>query len=135
MPDAEIDTLAEPAEADDETSDEAVAGVPLAIRNAVEGAMKHSVRLALRNYRMAIPQYHRGSIQLLLPLYLRSPARPDLVLTLARQGDWYRATTVIYPDWAYQHARLLGRPNSEWLGGFRSDLAVAADGRQGASRT
>jgi hypothetical protein len=96
--------------------------VPLATRNALEGAMKHSVRLAQRSYRIAVPQYYRGRIQLLLPLYLRSADRPDLALTLERHGAWYRAATVLYPDWAYRHARLLSRPNSEWLGGFRADV-------------
>jgi hypothetical protein len=96
--------------------------IPLATRNALDGAMKHSVRLAQRSYRIAVPQYHHGRIQLLLPLYLRDTARADLALTIERHGDWYRAATVLYPDWAYRHARLLTRPNSEWLGGFRADL-------------
>ncbi len=100
--------------------------VPLATRNALEGAMKHSIRLAQRNYRVAVPQFYRGKIQLLLPLYLRDSDRPDLALTLERHGGWYRAATVLYPDWAYSHARLLARPNSEWLGGFRTDLVRAA---------
>ena len=99
--------------------------IPIATRNALEGAMKHSIRLAQRSYRIAVPQFHRNSIQLLLPLYLRDSARPDLALTLERHGNWYRAATVLYPDWAYRHARLLARPNSEWLGGFRSDLRAA----------
>ncbi len=96
--------------------------VPLATRNALEGAMKHSVRLAQRSYRIAVPQFYKGKIQLLLPLFLRSSEKPDLALTLERHGGWYRAATVLYMDWAYSHARLLARPNSEWLGGFRSDL-------------
>lgn len=99
--------------------------IPLATRNALEGAMKHSIRLAQRSYRVAVPQFHRGRIQLLLPLYLRDPKRPDLALTLERHGGWYRAATVLYTDWAYGHARLLARPNSEWLGGFRSDVLDA----------
>lgn len=96
--------------------------IPLATRNALEGAMKHSVRLAQRSYRMAVPQFYRGKIQLLLPLYLRDSRRPDLALTLERHGGWYRAATVLYTDWAYRHARLLARPNSEWLGGFKTDI-------------
>lgn len=96
--------------------------IPMATRNALEGAMKHSIRLAQRSYRMAVPQFYRGRIQLLLPLYLRDAKRPDLALTLERHGGWYRAATVLYPDWAYRHARLLARPNSEWLGGFRTDI-------------
>lgn len=101
---------------------EAEPTIPLATRNALEGAMKHSIRLAQRSYRIAVPQYHRGKVQLLLPLFLRDPRKPDLALTLERHGAWYRAATVLYPDWAYRHARLLSRPNSEWLGGFRADV-------------
>lgn len=102
--------------------------IPIATRNALEGAMKHSIRLAQRSYRIAVPQFHRGQIQLLLPVYFRDSRRPDLALTLEKHGGWYRAATVLYPDWAYRHARLLARPNSEWLGGFRTDiLAAVAD--------
>jgi hypothetical protein len=96
--------------------------IPIATRNALEGAMKHSIRLAQRSYRMAVPQFYNSRIQLLLPLYLRDSKRPDLALTLERHGSWYRAATVLYMDWAYRHARLLARPNSEWLGGFRTDV-------------
>lgn len=101
------------------------APVPLATRNALEGSLKHSIRLAQRSYRVAVPQFYWGRIQLLLPIYLRSADAPDLAVTLEKHGDWYRAATVLYPDWAYRHARLLARPNSEWLGGFRTDLAEA----------
>lgn len=97
--------------------------IPLATRNALEGAMKHSIRLAQRSYRVAVPQFHHQRIQLLLPLYLRDAASPDLALTLERHGQWYRAATILYPDWAYRHARLLARPNSEWLGGFLAGSA------------
>src|SRR5713226_7925673 len=62
--------------------------IPLATRNALEGAMKHSIRLAQRSYRIAVPQFHKGRIQLLLPLYLRSSDRADLALTMERHGDW-----------------------------------------------
>ena len=119
----DIETAASDPDDEAETeADDADVKVPVAARNALEGAMKHSVRLAQRSYRVAVPQYHRGRIQLLLPLYLRESAGPDLALTLERHGEWYRAATILYPDWAYRHARLLSRPNSEWLGGFRSDV-------------
>ncbi len=105
-------------------SDVEAIDIPLGTRNVLEGAIKHSVRLAQRSYRVAVPQFYRGNIQLLLPLYLRDQNRADLALTLERQGDWYRAATILYPDWAYRHARLLSRPNSEWLGGFTTGLVT-----------
>jgi Domain of unknown function (DUF3825) len=103
-----------------------VSSPPLMARIALDGAIKHSIRLAERSYRVAVPQFYRSSIQLLIPLYLRDSRRPDLALTLERHDGWYRAATVLYPDWAYRHARLLSRPNSEWLGGFRTDLPLGS---------
>jgi hypothetical protein len=96
--------------------------VPVSARNALEGAVKQSIRLAQRSYRLAVPQFYHGKIQLLLPLYLRDTNHPNLALTLERFGGWYRAATILYMDWAYSHARLLARPNSEWLGGFRTGV-------------
>jgi hypothetical protein len=122
-----VPTDIDPAGDEDETADEAPTTdqkIPLALRNALEGAMKHSIRLAQRSYRVAVPQFHHGKVQLLLPLYMRDSAGADLALTMEKHGGWYRGATVLYPDWAYRHARLLARPNSEWLGGFRSDLAI-----------
>ena len=121
VPDIEAEASAPVGMTDGEAGEVNIT-VPLATRNALEGAIKHSVRLAQRSYRVAVPQYYRGRIQLLLPLYLREPGSPDLALTLEKHGEWYRAATVLYPDWAYRHARLLSRPNSEWLGGFRTDV-------------
>ena len=108
----------------DSEADQVDTIVPLATRNQLEGAINYSVRLAQRSYRVAVPQYYRGRIQLLLPLYLRESGSPDLALTLEKHGEWYRAATVLYPDWAYRHARLLSRPNSEWLGGFPTDVVA-----------
>lgn len=137
-PDGTPRDLQEPEMADaeygndkDDDDDEYVENIPLATRNALEGAMKHSIRLAQRTYRVAVPQFYHGRIQLLLPLFLRDARKPDLALTLEKHGDWYRAATVLYPDWAYKHARLLSRPNSEWLGGFRSDLEIDGRGQIG----
>lgn len=113
---------AEGPDADAERSEPSRAA-SLAARVTLDGAVMHSIRLAQRSYRVAVPQFYRGSIQLLLPLYLRDARRPDLALVLEHYDGWYRAATVLYPDWAYRHARLLSRPNSEWLGGFRVDAA------------
>ena len=128
-PDIEAEASASDQAQDNAMSADPSLEIPLATRNALDGAMKHSICLSCRSYRIAVPQFYRGRIQLLLPLYLRDTARPDLALTLERHGKWYRAATVLYPDWAYRHARLLARPNSEWLGGFRTDRpSPAADG-------
>lgn len=99
------------------------------LRNLLDGAISRTVRLCRRSYRVAVPQFYAGRIQLLLPLYLRGATDVDLALTLERVGGRYRAATVLLPDWAYTHARLLSRPNSEWLGGFLGETASTKPGQ------
>ena len=75
-----------------------------------------------RNYKTAIPQYYRdkgreGSVQLLLPICLEDPGRADLALVVDKTeaGNAYRGSTVLTLDMAYNNARLLSRPDVEWL--------------------
>ncbi|WOD44187.1 DUF3825 domain-containing protein [Hwangdonia lutea] len=81
------------------------------LRSAIESALKR-VR---RNYKTAIPQFYNGGIQLLLPLCLEKPERADLALVVARENEIYRANTILPLDWAYNNARLLAKPDREWL--------------------
>jgi len=122
-PDVEADDEEIAIGAEPDVEPELQRAAPLAARIALDGSVKHSIRLAQRSYRVAVPQFYRGAIQLLIPLYMRTAARADLALALEPHDTYYRAATVLYPDWAYRHARLLSRPNSEWLGGFRKDAA------------
>ena len=68
-----------------------------------------------RNYKTAIPQYYNGSIQLLLPLCLDDIEKADVALVVAKEGEVYRANTILSLDLAYNNARLLARPDREWL--------------------
>lgn len=81
------------------------------LRSAIESALKR-VR---RNYKTAIPQFYNNGIQLLLPLCLEKPERADLALVVARENEIYRANTILPLDWAYNNARLLAKPDREWL--------------------
>jgi hypothetical protein len=75
------------------------------------------------NYRTAVPQYYKSQIQLLLPLCLQGTNKADLVLTIGRQaynppqsGKFtYSAATVLTVAMAYQNARLIARPERDWL--------------------
>jgi len=70
-----------------------------------------------RNYKAAVPQRYRGEIQMLLPLDLVAPrGRPDLALVVERKDVGCRANTVLGVDAAYRQARLIARPDPEWLG-------------------
>jgi cold shock CspA family protein len=90
-------------------------GNEFAMRSALDGAISAAKRRVRRNYKTAIPQYYRGSLQLLLPLCLVRPDRADLALVVARENQVYRASTVLTLDMAYNNARLVARPDTEWL--------------------
>lgn len=90
-------------------------GNDFALRSALDGAVSAAKRRVRRNYKTAIPQFYRGSLQLLLPLCLVQPERADLALVVARENQVYRASTVLTLDMAYNNARLVARPDTEWL--------------------
>jgi hypothetical protein len=85
----------------------------MALKGAVEGAEKR-VR---RNYKAAVPTWYpaQDTVQLLLPLSLLDASSVDLALVVSRQGEAYRGHTVLTTAMAYSNARLLARPDSDWL--------------------
>ena len=85
------------------------------LSNALDIAISRAEQRVLRNYKTAIPQYNRGKIQLLLPLCLDDPKVADLALVVGKEGAVYKGYTVLTLDMAYNNARLLTRPDREWL--------------------
>jgi hypothetical protein len=88
----------------------------------LKSAESATVKRVYRNYKAAIPQFFRdkgraGVVQLLLPICLEHPGRADLALAVQKtaSGDAYRGATVLTLDMAYNNARLLARPDTEWL--------------------
>lgn len=86
-----------------------------ALRGALDGAISAAKRRIRRNYKTAIPHFYRGRLQLLLPLCMVAPERADLALVVGRENEVYRAATVLTLDMAYNNARLIARPDTEWL--------------------
>jgi cold shock CspA family protein len=75
-----------------------------------------------RNYKTAIPQFYRdgksgvAKMQLLLPVALLRRDNVELALAVDRlPSDVYLGRTVLSLDWAYNNARLLTRPDTDWL--------------------
>lgn len=64
-----------------------------------------------------IPQYYNHSIQLLLPICLRHPGKPDLALACMKTSDGskYLGRTCLTLRMAYHNARLLARVDRSWL--------------------
>lgn len=88
------------------------------LQNLFNGAIDNAIKRVRRNYKTAIPQYYRKEIQLLFPICLLSPNKPDLALAVHREeqnGLIYVARTCLTLDMAYNNARLIARPDNEWL--------------------
>ena len=85
------------------------------LQTYLNGAISNAVERARRNYKTAIPQYYRGRMQLLLPLCLSAPDVADLALVVEDHGQFYRVSTCLSLDMAYNNARQLARPDRDWL--------------------
>jgi len=85
------------------------------LQGRLRGAVDHAKARVRRNYKVAIPQYHRGRIQLLLPLCLTDPTKADLAIVADNIGHSYRASTCLTLDMAYNNARQITRPDRDWL--------------------
>lgn len=87
------------------------------LRRQVTGAIEDVKKRVRTNYKIAIPQYYDRKIQLLLPLCLTSGSpNPDLALVVHRINDnTYTARTCLTLKMAYNNARLIVKPQSDWL--------------------
>jgi hypothetical protein len=86
-----------------------------ALQMLLKGAIDNAKERIRRNYKAAVPQYYRGRVQLLLPLCLTNPKKADLALVVESYEGFYRASTCLTLDMAYNNARQLARPDRDWL--------------------
>ncbi len=85
--------------------------LPLLLETAVELAR----RRAVLDWSIVVPQVFQGRVQLLLPICLTDPCKPDLAMALAVMNGYYVGHTCLTPQMAYQNARMLCRPSAKWL--------------------
>ncbi len=86
------------------------------LRIFLDGAIRSARERVRRNYKAAVPQYYRGRLQLLLPICLSNPRQADLALVVERHGDsFYRSATCLTLDQAFNNARLIAKPDQDWL--------------------
>jgi hypothetical protein len=83
--------------------------------NIINGALDTMKKRVSANYKLAIPQYYEGKIQLLLPLCLMSDTKPDIAIAVTKKDNCYQGHTCLTLDMAYNNARLIARPESNWL--------------------
>ena len=85
----------------------------------LKGAIDESINRVMANYKLAVPQYFNKKIQLLLPLYFGKSNTPHLALTLTKVESenigYYLGHTCLTMDMAYNNARLIAKPESNWL--------------------
>ena len=83
----------------------------------IDGSVKAAKERLRRNYKIAVPQYFitAGTIQLLIPLCLAAQDIADLAIVVEDYGNMYRASTCLTLDQAMNNARLLARPDRDWL--------------------
>lgn len=79
------------------------------------GVIDTSIKKVIANYKLAVPQYYGGQIQLLIPLYFEDDNKPELALTVTKKDGYYQGHTCLTIDMAYNNARLIAKPESNWL--------------------
>lgn len=92
--------------------------------NYLQTSLEHAIKISLMrcewNYKTAIPYYDPNSknIGWFLPLCIRSKDRlvPFAALVVTKQNSGrYQGQTIYKLSWAYRCARLVCRPDSDWL--------------------
>jgi hypothetical protein len=82
------------------------------IRSLLLAAIELTKKRIQRNYRIAVPQYYQDNITYLLPLDLDGY---KMALVVACLNGRYRANTIFTLEMAYKNARLLMKPEADWL--------------------
>ena len=90
-------------------------------RNVLHGSIDEALKRVQQSYKTAVPHWYwptadsTGHMQLLLPLCLIDPGHADLALVVDRTEHGYAAYTVLPLEGAYKRARLVARPDVDWL--------------------
>lgn len=82
----------------------------------LKGVIDTAIQKVIANYKLAVPHYYLGKIQLLIPLYFGNSEIPSVALVLDKmKGNYYQASTCLDMKMAYMDARLIAKPESNWL--------------------
>lgn len=91
------------------------------LHSSLDEVISTAVKKLSWNWRAVVPCYNpeRNEACYLLPVSFSNPMKPDraMIASVNNDGDGsvYTIHTVIPLDWAYLNARLVCRPESEWL--------------------
>ncbi len=82
-------------------------------RMVFTGFLEFTKKKIKRNDRIAVPQFYNGKIMFLIPVVLFK--KKTMVIALEKINNVYVANTVLTMGMAYNCARLLNKPESNWL--------------------
>ncbi len=93
---------------------------PARARSALVSAADLTLKRVRRNYKLIVPQWYpnlgEDGSGFFMPLDLLHTGTTDLALVVSTVGErTYRAHTVLTLEMAYANARLVARPDSDWL--------------------
>lgn len=88
------------------------------VKALLHGVIDETKKKIKRNIRLVVPQYYNKKIMYLMPIKL--PISDDTYVTMAlavekANENQYRANTIFTKEMAYEKARLLMKPESNWL--------------------
>lgn len=78
----------------------------------LESLINQMKKRILRNHRLVVPQYYKQKIMYLAPLFF---GNETFVLAIEKNDGTYRANTILTFGMAYCNARLIMKPESNWL--------------------
>ena len=84
--------------------------------DSLKGYIDTAIQRVTANYKLAVPHFYQNKIQLMIPLCFNKDNIPDVALVLEkRNGKHYQAKTCLTLEMAYNNARLIAKPESNWL--------------------
>lgn len=96
-------------------------------RNRLKEEIGLSLTKCRRDYRFALPQIYFGDVGFLLPIYFeeqRDKSKPAVLLGITKvktrgerkgQKYYYKIRTCLTPEMAYANARIIAKPDNNWL--------------------
>lgn len=82
------------------------------INALLNNALELTLTKCKRNYRIAVPQYYKGKITYLLPVTIDNQLMSVAVESI---NSRYRVNTIFTLEMAYKNARLLMKPEVDWI--------------------
>jgi len=100
------------------------------IKNRFADSLSLALKRVQWNFKTAIPMYYpsNNKMSLLLPLSLIDDEVIDLALVTEKtQSGSYLGHTILPLGWAYSNARLITRPDSDWLIAEQIEIDIISD--------